>query len=141
MERPSNLVYVSSGLHTGGDASLKDVGWKEKRWCGIQAYSDSKLMNVLLSFAVARHWSDVASNSLSPGWVRTKMGGAGAPGSVKKGAELPIKLGGGDPKEIGTGKYYSSEGRNSLHPAANDEKVQEEFLRICEEVSGVPFPN
>ncbi len=42
MERSGNLVYMSSGLHSGGDEKLRDVGWKTKRWSGIQAYSDSK---------------------------------------------------------------------------------------------------
>lgn len=43
MEKPKNLVYMSSGLHAGGDTSLKDVGWTSgRRWNGMQAYSDSK---------------------------------------------------------------------------------------------------
>lgn len=42
MERPRNLVYVSSGLHFSGNATLRDVEWKTKRWSGNQAYSDSK---------------------------------------------------------------------------------------------------
>jgi short-subunit dehydrogenase len=43
MERPKKLIYLSSGLHTGGDASLKDVTWTSgRRWSGFQAYSDSK---------------------------------------------------------------------------------------------------
>jgi short-subunit dehydrogenase len=43
MERPKKLVYLSSGLHSGGDASLKDVTWTSgRRWNGLQAYSDSK---------------------------------------------------------------------------------------------------
>jgi short-subunit dehydrogenase len=43
MERPKKLVYLSSGLHTSGDASLKDVAWTSGRSCnGFQAYSDSK---------------------------------------------------------------------------------------------------
>ena len=43
MEKPKKLIYMSSGLHTGGDASLKDVTWTSgRRWSGLQAYSDSK---------------------------------------------------------------------------------------------------
>lgn len=99
-----------------------------------------RLMNVLLAFAVARHWPDVASNALCPGWVRTKMGGSSAPGSAEKGAQWPIQLGSGDPKEIGSGGYYSGSGRRNPHQAASDEKVQEEFLKICERISGVSFP-
>lgn len=42
MSRPGRVVYVSSGLHRGGDGALGDVGWREKRWDGLKAYSDSK---------------------------------------------------------------------------------------------------
>ena len=42
MERPKRLVYVSSGLHRGGDVTLVDVAWRERRWDGFQAYGDSK---------------------------------------------------------------------------------------------------
>jgi NAD(P)-dependent dehydrogenase (short-subunit alcohol dehydrogenase family) len=43
MERLKKLIYLSSGLHTGGDASLTDVTWStRKRWNGMQAYNDSK---------------------------------------------------------------------------------------------------
>ncbi|KUJ10421.1 putative daunorubicin C-13 ketoreductase [Mollisia scopiformis] len=140
MEKPGNLVYVSSQLHSGGDAQLRDVEWKTKRWSGMQAYSDSKLMNVLLAFAVARHWPDVASNALSPGWVKTKMGGSGAPGSLSKGAELPVRLAESDSKKIGSGGYYSGSGRTEPNSAVKNEETQEEFLRVCERISGVKFP-
>lgn len=69
INKPKRLVYISSGLHTGGDGSLRDLTWDNKSWSGFQAYSDSKLHNVLLANAVARRWKDVASNALEPGWV------------------------------------------------------------------------
>ncbi|MBE7213380.1 MAG: SDR family NAD(P)-dependent oxidoreductase, partial [Gluconacetobacter diazotrophicus] len=78
VERPARLVYLSSGMHGGGDGSLRDLQWRDRRWSGAQAYSDSKLHDVLLCFAVARRWPAVASNAVSPGWVATRMGGAGA---------------------------------------------------------------
>jgi len=95
---------------------------------------------VLLSFTVARHWPEVASNAVSPGWVRTKMGGANAPASMKKAAELPAWLATHERKKTGSGKYLVAQDQKTLHKAANDEKIQDEFLRICEELSEVPFP-
>jgi NAD(P)-dependent dehydrogenase (short-subunit alcohol dehydrogenase family) len=73
------LVYLSSGMHVGGDPYLRDPQWAARRWNGAQAYSDSKLLDVVLAFAVARRWRSVLSNALEPGWVPTKMGGPGAP--------------------------------------------------------------
>ena len=76
---PARLVYLSSGMHRGGNASLADLQWARRRWNGAQAYSDSKLFDVVLAFAVARHWPAALSNALEPGWVPTRMGGPGAP--------------------------------------------------------------
>jgi NAD(P)-dependent dehydrogenase (short-subunit alcohol dehydrogenase family) len=81
-ERPDRLVYLSSGMHRGEDAGLDDPQWTHRRWNGAQAYSDSKLFDVMLAFAVARRWPSVLSSALEPGWVPTKMGGPGAPGDM-----------------------------------------------------------
>src|SRR5277367_5411017 len=79
MTRPDSLVYLSSGMARGGDFDLADPQWTARRWNGAQAYSDSKLYDVMLAFGVARRWNGVRSNSVEPGWVATKMGGPGAP--------------------------------------------------------------
>ena len=78
IKRPQRFIFTSSGLHQQGDTSLKDIAWQNKPWNGFQAYADSKLQNVVLAFAVAERWPNVLSNALEPGWVATKMGGAGA---------------------------------------------------------------
>src|ERR1700691_6351161 len=82
IQKPKRLVYLSSGLHRNGDASLKDLTWKHRPWDGQQAYSDTKLHDVLLAFAIARRWPGVLSNALEPGWGPPKMGGPGAPDNL-----------------------------------------------------------
>lgn len=80
MNKPKRLLYVSSGMHSGGDASLRDWTWTqrgERGWQETQAYCDSKIHDVLLAFGFARRWKEVESNTMDPGWVRTKMGGRG----------------------------------------------------------------
>src|SRR5690242_6421837 len=56
IDRPDRLIYLSSGMHLGGELVLDDLQWVRRRWRGAQAYSDSKLHDVLLTFAVARLW-------------------------------------------------------------------------------------
>jgi NAD(P)-dependent dehydrogenase (short-subunit alcohol dehydrogenase family) len=85
IERPRRLVFLSSGMHRGGSASLRDIDWLERRWNASQAYSDSKLYVTGLAFAVARCWPDVLSHAVDPGWVATKMGGPGAPDDFEMG--------------------------------------------------------
>jgi NAD(P)-dependent dehydrogenase (short-subunit alcohol dehydrogenase family) len=80
--RPRRLIYLSSGLHRGGDPGLDDLQWERRPWNGFQAYADSKLFDVVLAFAVARRWPDVCSNAVEPGWVATKMGGPEASGDL-----------------------------------------------------------
>ena len=72
-------------MHRSGTTSLRDIDWLERRWNSSQAYSDSKLYLTALAFAVARRWPDVLSNAVDPGWVPTKMGGAGAPDDFEEG--------------------------------------------------------
>src|SRR5690242_10072069 len=43
IERPSRLVYLSSGMHHGADANLDDLTWQKRSWQGSTAYAESKL--------------------------------------------------------------------------------------------------
>ncbi len=56
----------------------------KRPWDGSSAYAESKLHDVMLAFTVARLWKNVLSNAVTPGWVATKMGGAGRPTTLPK---------------------------------------------------------
>src|SRR3989454_5526440 len=75
IDQPRRLVYLSSGMHQGGNPDFDDLQWKRRRWSGMQAYSDPKLFDAALAFAIARRWPLALSNAVDPGWVPTKMGG------------------------------------------------------------------
>ncbi len=79
IDRPKRLVYLSSGMHERAHANLDDILWRKRPWDGSTAYAESKLHDVMLAFNVARLWQNVLSNAVTPGWVPTKMGGAGRP--------------------------------------------------------------
>jgi NAD(P)-dependent dehydrogenase (short-subunit alcohol dehydrogenase family) len=138
IQKPKRLVYLSSGLHKGGDASLKDLEWKQRDWQGQQAYSDSKLHDVLLAFAVARRWPDVFSNALEPGWVATKMGGAGAPDDLDAAHRTQVWLAASDdPKAAVTGKYFYHMQLREPNPVTHNQKLQDRLVSECERLSGV----
>ncbi len=141
MHKPDRLVYLSSGMHTRGDPSLDDPQWLERRWDGTQAYADSKLHDVLLAFGVARRWPEVRSNAMTPGWVATRMGGAGAPDDLDQGhltqAWLAVS---DDPEARVTGSYFYHQRLRDVHPATNDTKLQDRLLDYCCQVSGIALP-
>jgi NAD(P)-dependent dehydrogenase (short-subunit alcohol dehydrogenase family) len=141
IHKPKRLVYLSSGLHQSGDASLKDLAWIDRPWRGQQAYSDTKLHDVLLAFAIARRWPDVLSNTLEPGWVATKMGGPGAPDDLDEGCRTQAWLAvSDDPAAKVTGQYFYHQRLRKPNAATRDTDLQEKLLEACEQFSGVATP-
>jgi NAD(P)-dependent dehydrogenase (short-subunit alcohol dehydrogenase family) len=141
IDKPKRLIYLSSGLHKDGDATLQDLGWNNRRWNGYVAYADSKLHDVILAFYAARKWPDVYSNALEPGWVATKMGGPGAPDSLADAPKTQVWLAAGnEPEVLVSGKYFYHKKLRSVHPAAADPAVQDCFIAACERLTGIKFP-
>jgi len=129
-------------MHTGGDSSFKDPQWAKRRWSGTQAYSDSKLLDVVLAFAVARRWPNVLSNALEPGWVPTKMGGAGAPDDLSLAPVTQAWLAvSDDPAAAVTGQYFYHQQPRRAHPAARQTDLQDELLTYCAGLTGVQLPS
>jgi NAD(P)-dependent dehydrogenase (short-subunit alcohol dehydrogenase family) len=141
IEKPKRLVYLSSGLHQSGDASLKDLAWEHRAWRGQQAYSDTKLHDVLLAFAIACRWPGVLSNALEPGWVATKMGGPGAPDDMDAAHRTQVWLAvSQDPAATVSGKYFFHMRQRTPNPAAHDAGRQHALLEACKRLSGIEMP-
>jgi NAD(P)-dependent dehydrogenase (short-subunit alcohol dehydrogenase family) len=142
IERPKRLVYLSSGMHHHADANLDDILWRRRRWNGSTAYAESKLHDAMLAFAVARHWPDALSNALEPGWVPTKMGGAGAPDDMNQAHLTQAWLAGSDDAEAKvTGRYFYHLRPLAPNPQADDAALQNRLIAICAELSGILLPN
>jgi NAD(P)-dependent dehydrogenase (short-subunit alcohol dehydrogenase family) len=141
IERPKRLVYLSSGMHHHADANLGDILWKERRWNGSTAYAESKLHDAMLALAVARRWPNVLSNALEPGWVPTRMGGAGAPDDIDQAHVTQAWLAGSDaPQAKVTGRYFYHLRPLAPNPQADDPALQDRLIAICADLSGVPLP-
>jgi NAD(P)-dependent dehydrogenase (short-subunit alcohol dehydrogenase family) len=136
IKKPKRLVYMSSDLHLGGDATLSDLMGGSL----ASTYSDTKLHDLMLCMAVARHWPEVYANAVHPGWVPTKMGGAGAPDNLTEGYQTQAWLAvSKDARAKVSGKYFFHQREARFLPIAADVTVQERLLRVCEQVSGVRF--
>jgi NAD(P)-dependent dehydrogenase (short-subunit alcohol dehydrogenase family) len=134
---PKRLVYLSSGMHRGGDPDLHDLQWKTRGWNGSQAYSDSKLFDVVLAFAVGRRWQNVLSNAVEPGWVPTKMGGAGAPDDLDLAriTQAWLAVSDDDGAQV-SGKLFKYQREIKTHTAAQSLDVQDGLLAACAELTG-----
>ncbi len=141
MRRPRRLVYVSSELHRRGAPGMDDLNWERRPWNGTAAYSDTKLHDATLAFAVARRWPDVLSNALEPGWVATRMGGPRATGDLAQGHLTQAWLAASDDAAARvSGGYFFHQRPKPASGAARDPVRQEALIVACERLSGVALP-
>jgi NAD(P)-dependent dehydrogenase (short-subunit alcohol dehydrogenase family) len=139
--RPRRLVYLSSGLHRGGEGSLSDLDWSTRPWDQARAYAESKLHAVALAFALARRWPDVLSNAVDPGWVRTKMGGPGAPVDLDTGQRTQSWLAASnDPAALVSGRYWRHLQQQEPAREAADPSFQDRLIARLAELTGVALP-
>jgi NAD(P)-dependent dehydrogenase (short-subunit alcohol dehydrogenase family) len=121
----------------GGDTDLSDAQWTDRRWNGAQAYSDSKLFDVLLALGVARRWPDVLSNSVEPGWVATRMGGPGAPDDLDRGPVTQAWLAVSDDETAKvTGRHFYYQAERPVPAEAHEVAVQDALFDYCAELTG-----
>lgn len=137
IEKPNRLIYLSSSMHQQGRAKLEHF----QHGTGRITYSDTKLHVVMLCMAVARTWPDVYANAVDPGWVPTKMGGRGAPDDLQAGYETQSWLAVSDDHSAKvSGRYFHHLAERPYNPQAGDVTLQEKFLSLCGEITGVPLP-
>jgi len=136
IQKPKRLIYLSSGLHLHGHSKFDNFKTDISRI----TYSDSKLHVVMLCMAAARKWTDLYSNAVDPGWVPTKMGGPGAPDNLQKGYETQVWLAESNDEEAKvSGHYFFHQKKRHHNPEADDVLLQEKFLDVCKEVTGISF--
>ena len=132
------LIYLTSGLHYGGNPDMRDLQSRRQGWNGSQAYANSKLFDVVLAFAVARLWPHLLSNAVDPGAVPTKMGGPFAPGNLEEGVATQVWLAFSEERGATvSGRYFHHMQSRTAHPAASDATIQNGFLAACEQLTGV----
>jgi NAD(P)-dependent dehydrogenase (short-subunit alcohol dehydrogenase family) len=138
IERPDRVIYVSSGMHLGASADLKDIDWARRAWNASAAYSESKLHVSALSAAVARHWPTVLSNSVDPGWVPTKMGGPGATDDLALGHDTQSWLAvSNDPAALVSGSYWHHRRQRTPAPEVTDPDFQDRLTDKLAELTGI----
>jgi NAD(P)-dependent dehydrogenase (short-subunit alcohol dehydrogenase family) len=67
---PARVVTVASQAHVGARVDWDDLQG-ERRWSGLRAYANSKLLNLWFARELARRRPDIVSVAVHPGSVRT----------------------------------------------------------------------
>jgi NAD(P)-dependent dehydrogenase (short-subunit alcohol dehydrogenase family) len=78
------LLWLGSGTASSGRPKPDALGRQQEP---RQAYADSKACDVALALAWGRRLPTIASAAVDPGWVKTKLASAGAPGDVTSSAD------------------------------------------------------
>lgn len=141
IDPPPRLVYLSSGLHRGGEGSLGDLDWTKRTWDPARAYAESKLHVIALAFALARLWPKVLSNAVDPGWARTKMGGPGAPVDLDTGQRTQSWLAvSDDAAALVSGRYWHHLRQEQPASEASDPEFQDRLIARLGELTGFALP-
>lgn len=140
IQKPRRLIYLGSDMHLHGNPQLDNLPTGAHNRNSHISYADTKLHDVILAMTVARKWTDVYANALDPGWVPTKMGGAGAPDNLEEGFQTQVWLAASnDPQATVSGNYFHHKKQAHCLQATRDIEVQEKFLALFEQISGVKF--
>jgi NAD(P)-dependent dehydrogenase (short-subunit alcohol dehydrogenase family) len=141
IERPARLVYLSSGLHRGGEGSLGDLDWRTRRWDPGRAYAETKLQVAALAFGLARRWPKTLVNAVDPGWARTRMGGPGAPVDIDTGQRTQAWLAVSDePAALVSGRYWRDLRQEEPAREVADPAFQDQLIAALGELTGVAPP-
>ena len=154
---PSRIVNVASDAHTAGTLDFNDLQLKTSSYGvgGMKAYSQSKLMNVMFTYELARRLAGtgVTANVLHPGFVNTGFGKNNRglmqivmgvvtlfALKVEDGAKTSVYLA-SSPEVAGvTGKYFDKCKPKQTSPASYDEAAQKRLWEISEQLTGIATP-
>lgn len=135
MQRPERLIYLSSGMHSGGHAHISKIDWNSKN--ANVSYFDSKLFITTFAAALAKLWPETYCNSVNPGWVPTKMGGANAPDDLRLGHLTQEWLAtSDDAAALTSGVYWFHQKHARAHTASSDAHFQNQLLDSLAKATG-----
>ena len=136
---PSRIINVTSGLAKKGSVDLDDLQ-SEKKYAGMQTYSNAKLMLIMFTYELARRLEGkrVTANVLMPGFVATNLGkNTGSLRSsilfkivrpmqisAKKGAETSVYLASSEDIKTVSGKCFSKKKIAMTCPESYEEELQ-----------------
>ena len=146
------MVTVSSNAHAQGRIDFDDLQG-ERSYSGARAYDQSKLVNVLFTYELARRLqaTSVTANALHPGVVSTSFG-AEDPGGVQRlfvpfmrpfmkapaqGAATSIHLASAPDLEQMTGRYFANSKPKRSSGRSYDEAAAARLWQVSADLVGL----
>lgn len=141
MSLAPRMVYLTSGLEADGVWRPDDLQWTEREWNGMQAYSDSKLHDLMLATELAARHPEIVVNAVDPGWIKTRMGGPDAWDEVELGAETQVWLAtSDDPAATASGRYLKRREELAANPVVGDAAARAALISALEDLTGLTLP-
>jgi NAD(P)-dependent dehydrogenase (short-subunit alcohol dehydrogenase family) len=150
---PSRIINVASDAHQGAKLNFDDLqNTDDYGRTGFRAYGQSKLANILFSYALARRLdgTGVTVNALHPGLVATGFGhNNGGLASIfmrlmsrfsltpEQGAETIVYLATAPEVEGVTGKYWTKNKAVGSSKASYDEAAQKRLWDVSAAMTGL----
>ena len=128
------VVHVSSGVHSSGSVDLE----QPDRPRFATPYAQSKIALVMLAREQGGRWADdggPAVNSCSPGWINTKMGGAGG-GRPAGGADTPVWMLTEPSLDGVTGRYFWQRREEEPNPQVEDADARRRLVALARASTG-----
>ena len=150
----ARIVNVSSGAHEGARQGINfDDIQRNEKYSGFGVYSETKLMNILFTYELARRLegTNVTVNALHPGFVNTGFGmnNRGVVSfllgivqrifakSPEQGAETQIYIASSPDVNGVTGKYFDNKKAVQSSAISYDEAVQTRLWELSEDLVGI----
>ena len=150
---PSRIINLSSGLHKQGHVDFNDLQ-SEKRYAGMKAYSNAKLMVLLWTYELSRRLqgSGVSVNAVQPGFAATNLGRNSGnlmqsvmfslvrpmQTTAKKAAETSVYVASSPEVEGITGKCFAGSKEVASSPESYDVEEQKRLWDITVRMLNLP---
>jgi NAD(P)-dependent dehydrogenase (short-subunit alcohol dehydrogenase family) len=151
-DAPARIITVSSMAHQGQRIHLDDLNQERRGYSAWRAYGESKLANILFTYALARRLagSGVTANTLHPGFVATNFAKNNGPLwqffmtlarpfaiSPERGAQTSIYLASSPEVATVSGRYFISCKPAHSSSASTDVDAEEGLWRLSEQMTGL----
>ncbi len=150
---PARIVNVTTRLFPNTAINFDDLQFEKRRYGGFQAYTETKLANILFSYELARKLQNtgVTVNCVHPGIFKSNFGTQGMPpamrvmnaisrpfmASAEQAAERVLYLATSPTLEGVSGKYVANKHEIQSPRQSHDENATRRLWQLSERLTGL----